>query len=141
VPGPLVTLFVYLRNAGRLGPYAKLLLWRHRRILGYSILVAGIALSLTMVERQSTHFNNLLVQTSIEGRKASCARDVSLTKNIRAIIDGTKAVAKVQHDKHLTTDAQYGRALDFYNDALGKLPIPDCVSYVEDYKRQIADHR
>lgn len=134
---PLVTFWEYLRSAHRIGPYLKLLAWRHRRILGYGILVAGIVLSLTMVQHQNTHFNNLVIETGIQGRQASCQRDVALTTNIRSILLVSQRTTQAQHDKHVISDDQFARAEVFYADALRRLPVPDCEAYVEKYKDQI----
>lgn len=57
---------------------------------------------------------------------SGCNRDFRLYQKVRAVFNQSLAAVEAQHAQGLTTDEQYERVKQFYNDQLTNFALPDC---------------
>jgi hypothetical protein len=100
--------------------------WRRGAILAFVLLAVGGIGNQYADRQRSEQARSALVKSGQIVSVDGCNRDFRITQRERAVFERSLALAKQQHDSGLTTDRQYLRSREFFEQQLSDFALPDC---------------
>lgn len=95
-------------------------------LLGFIILTVGGVGNLAADRERADQAREALVKSGRIVSVDACNRDFRIIQRERGVFQRSLVVITQQHDAGLTTDAQYLRSKEFYEQQLGNFLLPDC---------------
>lgn len=99
---------------------------QRRSLIGFLILLVGVGTTLYVGDKNADEARKAIVDTGRIVSVDGCNRDFQSRKEVREVLQRSKDFQLAALERGDITQAQYKRAVEFYNDRLKGLPLPDC---------------
>lgn len=100
--------------------------YRAAALVGFMILLVGLAVALSQIGRSSDASRRTVVESGRAVAVEGCNRDYVDRRDFRALLGRLKASSKTSYESGRITRAQYEVAVSFYDGQLKRFKLPDC---------------